>query len=232
MAVKSFIQRLPSNSLVLDVHCCARVVFPAIDTKLMKSSDESIRLAQYIAENMNRVTPTNVMKKYKYRERDNNFSSSNTGIAVDWINEQPNIDHSFMLEVRGKRNPLNFRDLFLNPPSDIEPVATEVEAGLQASIQFMLQNGSHELAKHAGKNQMKKNDSIINNAIIIKNVLSFHKNDTIHQNMDKMLRSPQQKIDLTLHKLEERKQLAVTHILITFCGWVGLLLFWNIAGGA
>eukprot|EP00510_Aplanochytrium_minuta_P004603 CAMPEP_0184010454 /NCGR_PEP_ID=MMETSP0954-20121128/3219_1 /TAXON_ID=627963 /ORGANISM="Aplanochytrium sp, Strain PBS07" /LENGTH=80 /DNA_ID=CAMNT_0026290039 /DNA_START=450 /DNA_END=688 /DNA_ORIENTATION=+ len=80
---------------------------------------------------MNDVAPKDLLKQYKYRQRESTFSSSNTGILIDWINSQPNIHSAFMLEVRGKRNPENFRDLFRNKPEDIQPVAAELGSGFR-----------------------------------------------------------------------------------------------------
>ena len=78
IAVKDFILSSKAD-VCLDVHCCMGTVLPVSyyhgETEELKETH--LRMAKSIAGAMGLV--------YKFREREKEFSDTNSGIAVDWI---------------------------------------------------------------------------------------------------------------------------------------------------
>mmetsp|Transcript_3828 Transcript_3828/g.7406 ORF Transcript_3828/g.7406 Transcript_3828/m.7406 type:complete len:462 (+) Transcript_3828:119-1504(+) len=98
---------LYERAVVLDVHCCAKVVFATANC------------SEQIAEVGNQIALA--APPLEYRERSRIYDAHNTGVAVDWMASRPNVLGAFMLEIAGKHDPSDFKDLFKNPKSDIAP---------------------------------------------------------------------------------------------------------------
>jgi len=106
--VRDLVLSMGANSIVLDIHCCARVVLP-----IVRASNKRKEQAKTLAAASG--------GKLSFRERSDVIDKSNTGIAIDWMELYGNIRAAFVVEVPGKENSAEFKDLFKNPATDIMP---------------------------------------------------------------------------------------------------------------
>ncbi len=130
--------------LLLDVHCCARVVYPPFLYGKNASTDDARRL-QSLGERVAQKSG------YKFREREKAFSKSNTGVFIDWAYSEAGLDAAFMLEVRGAPAPKSFRALFRNAPSDQCPVGLEIVSALNALAQSSDARATAPIPRNASK---------------------------------------------------------------------------------
>ncbi|GBG28578.1 Carboxypeptidase A4 [Hondaea fermentalgiana] len=117
----------PARRIVLDVHCCAKVVFPVYN-----ASEVRVAEATQLAHASQGVL--------RYRERSDVIDAKNTGIAVDWMERYAGVRAAFMLEVPGKAQPVNFHDLFRVPASAIAGTTDMIELILEEAVKLYAQD--------------------------------------------------------------------------------------------
>ena len=117
------------NSMLLDIHCCARVVYPPFIYRNGTSLDavRMLRDAGHLAARRS---------GYKFKDREKHFSKSNTGVFIDWAFGEVGLRAAFMLEVRGAPSPKSFRALFRNAATDQCPVGLEIAGALDALAEY------------------------------------------------------------------------------------------------
>jgi len=139
-------KRCGRSVALLDVHCCARVVYPPFMYR--KMSDEALKRIENIGINVaqgalhastsevqNRFRTAARPHLYTYKTREKTFSKSNTGVFIDWAFGENGVDAAYMLEVRGAASPASFKALFRNEKSDQCPVGREIVGAINALAQ-------------------------------------------------------------------------------------------------
>jgi len=115
-----------SVNAFLDVHCCSGAILPPF---YYRGESEDVQMknlenCKHIAKAMHGVNDY----KYKWRQREKEFSASNTGVGVDWIHAEAGVENTFIVETRGNRTKL-LKDIFEVPEDEIIPISRELEAG-------------------------------------------------------------------------------------------------------
>uniref|UniRef100_A0A7S2SDR8 Peptidase M14 domain-containing protein n=1 Tax=Mucochytrium quahogii TaxID=96639 RepID=A0A7S2SDR8_9STRA len=110
------------SSLVLDFHCCMKSVMAPHN-----ASPKQIQQAQYISQSSDTL---------HFRNRSKEHGASNSGVAVDWIADQDNVEAAFIVELAGKSSYSTFQELFRNPPRDINPASRVVFQVVNASLKL------------------------------------------------------------------------------------------------
>ena len=123
---------------VVDVHCCAKVVFtPFYYSRGANATSGWARLHKDVAADMTRAL--NAARAaarapggaYRARNRERAFSRTNTGVGTDWMFAEAGVPHPYMVEARGNpywRRGEKLGRLFLSRAQDIVPVGQEVLA--------------------------------------------------------------------------------------------------------
>mmetsp|Transcript_22769 Transcript_22769/g.44728 ORF Transcript_22769/g.44728 Transcript_22769/m.44728 type:complete len:626 (-) Transcript_22769:195-2072(-) len=111
----------PARRVVLDVHCCARVVFPVFN-----ATETRVAEANQLAQASRGVL--------KFRPRSDVVDFRNTGIAIDWMEQYAGVRAAFMLEVPGRLNADVFADIFRVPGGSIRPTTDMIMNVLNEAI--------------------------------------------------------------------------------------------------
>lgn len=101
-------------NVFLDVHCCSAAVLAPFDYKhlSMSAGESSVETREgsfshkapqckRMADAMGNIQGYN---KYQCRDRETQFSESNTGIFVDWLSNELDIPNVYIVETRGNKN--------------------------------------------------------------------------------------------------------------------------------
>lgn len=118
-------------SFVLDIHCCAQTVLPpsyyhdeTLDTKA-----QHLAIAGRLAEAMGEVNG----EKYGHREREKEFSATNSGISVDWLYGEGGVGLALLIETRGNDKTKKLENIFDVDSKLIGPIGNEVLAAIIAA---------------------------------------------------------------------------------------------------
>lgn len=130
---------------VLDVHCCAKTVLSALEIRFDENKTTSSlkplhqEMGDRLAFGLNHFSMMDATSRYKYRPRERTFSKSNTGIFVDWVQSlesevAPSSLKAFIIELRGRREARDFKQLFKNNKEDIPIVSQELLGAVAAVL--------------------------------------------------------------------------------------------------
>ena len=123
---------------VLDIHCCAQNVLPPNyyhgETDALKA--EHLAIARAVAKAMTTVN----QEQYGFRERETEFSKTNSGISVDWIYGESGVGLALIVETRGNEKDRKLDGIFDVDPEQIPKIGAEVLAAIQAAANEKLSN--------------------------------------------------------------------------------------------
>ncbi|KAH9259265.1 hypothetical protein BASA81_002308 [Batrachochytrium salamandrivorans] len=129
-AVRKWILAFPSKmSYVLDIHCCAQTILPPSyyhdETSELKA--EHLLVAKHIAQAMSSPQIT-----YKFREREKEFTATNSGISVDWLYGEAGAGLALIIETRGNDKSKKLENIFEVDTRSIVPIGKELLAAVYA----------------------------------------------------------------------------------------------------
>mgnify|MGYP002038042524 CR=1 FL=1 len=115
-------------SALVDVHCCAKTVQPPYFYKEMLEAGRAAYKA--LGTKMAAAMAFKFGTPYHWREREQQFSASNSGISVDWIWGEGHVPYTFIMEARGKLGTNVLAQLFSMSHKNIKKVGKEVIEGV------------------------------------------------------------------------------------------------------
>jgi predicted deacylase len=128
---------------VLDIHCCAQTILPPSyyhdESQSLKA--EHLQIAKHVANAMTAVN----QEQYGFREREQEFSATNSGISVDWIYGEGGVGLALIVETRGNEKTRKLENIFDVDSKQIGPIGNEV---LSAIIAVSKESLSARLSKH------------------------------------------------------------------------------------